>query len=239
MTSHYKVPRRVEPAGFDAQPRFVKVLKLIPPGGYVTFNHFKGVGKDCAGGNLSHACAGVILRRASPHEHILKLDTVRLWCTQINDPGFKNTTARHSVRSCIGGRLQVRRMAARPLLPAIQNGDAWQEENQAGHHRVVCERRKVAEILRRARFDSKITRLLLQPAPDFLEHCSGYLALSPTPLLVVPAAEPSFPHAPQPVAYGGVGPSHHLANAPDAPSLLQIATRQQPVPCDGISRLAD
>ena len=93
--------------------------------------------------------------------------------------------------------------------------------------------------LPRARFESKITRLTLQPAPDFIEYRLWYLALAPAPLLVVPAAEPSFLHAPQPVAYGGVGPNHHLANAPDVPPFLPVATCQQPVLCDGISLLAD
>lgn len=100
MTAHYEVLRRVEPADFDVQPRFAKILKLIPPDGYVTFDHFKGVGKDYAGGDFSHARMCGILRRASPHERILKLDTMRFWCTQINDPGFKSTPPGTASRSC-------------------------------------------------------------------------------------------------------------------------------------------
>ena len=57
MISHYEVLRRVEPADFDVQPRFVKVLKLIPPDGYIAFDHFKGVGKDC-GASRTRVCAG-------------------------------------------------------------------------------------------------------------------------------------------------------------------------------------
>ena len=96
MTSHYEVLRRVEPADFDIQPRFVKALKLIPPDGYITFDHFKGVGKDC-GASRTRVCAGYsgglrrnfeesLARLQSPRGHpavariLLHLDCSLVFC---------------------------------------------------------------------------------------------------------------------------------------------------------------
>ena len=93
MTSHYKVLRQVTPSDLDTHPRFVKVLKAIPPDGYVTFERFRHIEKDRASHGISHACSVGILERISPHERVLKLDTVQFWLTQLNDSGHKNTTS--------------------------------------------------------------------------------------------------------------------------------------------------
>ena len=96
MTSHYKVLRSVTPADLEAHHRFAKVLGMIPPEGYVKFSHFRDIGRNCVSNGIAYACSCGILKRISPHERILHLDSVKFWCTQLNEPGYKNTTTNNS-----------------------------------------------------------------------------------------------------------------------------------------------
>ena len=105
MTSHYSVLRPVEQSDLDACPKLSDVLKMIPPGGRVTFERFRCFGKSHAGRGLAHACAVGILKRVSPHERVLELESVKFWCTQINRPGHKNTTPRHSTKQLYLGAI--------------------------------------------------------------------------------------------------------------------------------------
>ena len=105
MTTHYEVLRPVEPADLDTHARFIKVLKAIPPGGYVTFEQFRRFEKNHAVGGLGHACLRGILKRVSPHERILKLNSVQFWCTQFEEPGYKHTAPQHNTRSSYLGSL--------------------------------------------------------------------------------------------------------------------------------------
>ena len=105
MTTHYEVLRPVEPADLDTHARFVKVLKAIPPDGYVTFEQFRRFEKNHAVGGIGHACLRGILRRASPYERILKLNSVQFWCTQFEEPGYKHITPQHNTRASYLGSL--------------------------------------------------------------------------------------------------------------------------------------
>ena len=105
MTTHYEVLRPVEPADLDTHARFVKVLKAIPPGGYVMFEQFRRFEKNHAVGGIGHACLRGILKRVSPHERILKLNSVQFWCTQFEEPGYKHTAPQHNTRTSYLGSL--------------------------------------------------------------------------------------------------------------------------------------
>ncbi len=54
MITYYAVLRPVTSADLDTRPRFVDVLKAIPPDWYVTFEHFKHVGKHRAAHGIAH-----------------------------------------------------------------------------------------------------------------------------------------------------------------------------------------
>ena len=105
MTTHYEVLRSVEQADLDTQPNVIEVLKSIPPDGYVTFEQFRRFEKNHAAGGLGHACLRGILKRVSPHERILKLNSVQFWCTQFDEPGYKHTAPQHNTRSSYLGSL--------------------------------------------------------------------------------------------------------------------------------------
>ena len=77
MTSHYKILRPVTPADLKPYPRFVKLLKMIPPDGYVTASHFKNIDKYRVRDVISYACSCGILMRVSPHDRVLKLNSVK------------------------------------------------------------------------------------------------------------------------------------------------------------------
>ena len=98
MTTHYRVLRPVEQADLDASPGSAGVLKLIPNHGYVTFDIFGHIEKRRASRGVMHACSVGIFERASPYDRISSLDSVRFWCTQLNDYGHKNTAPTHSTR---------------------------------------------------------------------------------------------------------------------------------------------
>ena len=98
MTSYYEVLRPVAQADLDASPRFAKVLELIPREGYVTLGLFMHLGRKTASGGMTRACAVGILKRVPPYARIMKLDSVKFWCTQINDSGHRNTPKIHNTR---------------------------------------------------------------------------------------------------------------------------------------------
>ena len=98
MTSYYEVLRPAEQADLDASPRFAKVLELIPREGYVTLGRFMHLGRKTASGGMTRACAVGILVRVPPYARIMKLDSVKFWCTQINDSGHRNTPKIHNTR---------------------------------------------------------------------------------------------------------------------------------------------
>ena len=121
MTTHYRVSRPVTPADLDARPGIAGVLKMIPPRGYVTFEQFKHVGKDRAGRGVAHARAIGVLERVPPHERILNLDSVKFWCTQLNEPGHKNTSPDHSTRQLyLGGLSKLNDWLPGRLFPSYK-----------------------------------------------------------------------------------------------------------------------
>ena len=98
MTTHYKVLRPVTPADLKTGNRFAKVLEMIPPDGYMTFGHFKNIEATLASKGVAHACSCGILKRVSPYERVLSMNSVKFWSTQLNESGHKNTTTNHSTR---------------------------------------------------------------------------------------------------------------------------------------------
>ncbi len=105
MTVHYKVLRRVEQADLDSNPKFADILKMIPPDGYATFDHFMQPGKSSPEAGLARDSSLGIIRRASPYEHVTDLDTVRFWITQLNDLGHKKTKPGSSTKRLYLGAL--------------------------------------------------------------------------------------------------------------------------------------
>ena len=43
MNATYEILRPVTPADFDTNPRFVKILRMIPREGHITRDHFKSL----------------------------------------------------------------------------------------------------------------------------------------------------------------------------------------------------
>ena len=98
MTTYYKVLRQVEPEDLNTGPGIVRVLKMIPPDGYVTSEHFKNAGEGRAYRGIRYAYSRGIIKRVSPYEHALSLSTVKFWCTQLNESGHKNSTTEHGTK---------------------------------------------------------------------------------------------------------------------------------------------
>ena len=98
MTSHYEVLRPVAQADLDTRPLFADVLKMIPTSGYTTFEQVRHLGKNIASRGITHACSIGVLRRVSPHDRVLRLDSVKFWRTQLNESGHKNTISKSRTR---------------------------------------------------------------------------------------------------------------------------------------------
>ena len=123
MTTYYEILRPVTPADLDANPRFAEVLKMIPSGRYVTRNHFNNLETNRVYRGLTHACSCGILKRVSPYDRVLKMESVKFWCTQINKPGFKNMTSKSGTK---------------PLyLDAISKLDVWLPGRSFPSHETV------------------------------------------------------------------------------------------------------
>ena len=105
MTTYYKVLRPITSADLGAPARIVKVLKLIPQDGYVTFERFRHLGSSRAAKGLAHACSIGILKRVPPHERIMKLNSVKFWLTQLNDSGHRNTPFRSGTKQSYVDRI--------------------------------------------------------------------------------------------------------------------------------------
>ena len=98
MTTYYKILRQVEPEDLNTSLGIVRVLKMIPPDGYVTSEHFKNAGEGRAYRGIRYAYSRGIIKRISPYEHALSLSTVKFWCTQLNESGHKNSTTEHGTK---------------------------------------------------------------------------------------------------------------------------------------------
>ena len=151
MTTYYEVLRPVTPADLDTRPRFVEVLKLIPSQGHVTSELFRHLGKSRASKGITHACSRGILKRISPHDQILGLNSVKFWLTQLNESGHKNSISKNGTKSLYLQGLKVRCVAAGPLLPVARDGDTRRTDKQAGSHQVVCKHRGDVVLLYRVR----------------------------------------------------------------------------------------
>ena len=98
MTTYYKVLRTVKSSDLVKRPSFAGLLNIIPPDGYVTRDHFRDIEEYHITNGLGHACSIGVLKRVSPFEIILHMESVRFWCTQINDSNLKNTVAKTDTR---------------------------------------------------------------------------------------------------------------------------------------------
>ena len=98
MTTHYEVLRPITPADLHTCSTYVEILKSLPLHGYVTFEMFRHIDKTGSTRCMAYACSRGILKRISPHERILKLDSVKFWVTQLNKSGHKNSVSKHGTR---------------------------------------------------------------------------------------------------------------------------------------------
>ena len=98
MTTYYKVLRTVKPSDLVKRPSFVGLLKIIPPDGYVTRDHFKNIEESRITNGLGYACSIGVLERISSFSIVLNMESVRFWCTQINDSNLKNAVPKTDTR---------------------------------------------------------------------------------------------------------------------------------------------
>ena len=98
MTTHYEVLRPITPADLHTCSTYVEILKSLPLHGYATFEMFRHIDKTGSTRCMAYACSRGILKRISPHERILKLDSVKFWVTQLNKSGHKNSVSKHGTR---------------------------------------------------------------------------------------------------------------------------------------------
>ena len=83
--------RPAEQSDLDAHPRYAGILAPVPPQGHVTSELFRHAEKDRASRGIACACSLGILKRVSPHARILQLDSMRFWCTHLNESGHVNS----------------------------------------------------------------------------------------------------------------------------------------------------
>ena len=89
MSANYEILRPVTPADLDVNPRFVKILKMIPREGHVTRDQFKSLETNAVNKCMLYAVSSGILKRVLIYERVLKLESVKFWCThsiRIKDP---------------------------------------------------------------------------------------------------------------------------------------------------------
>ena len=123
MTTYYEVLRPVESADFDGPARFAKILKALPKQGYVTCEMLRHIDKTSTNRYMSYACSKGILKRVSPYERVLKLDSVKFWVTQLNDSGHKNSMSK---------------LGTKPLyLHSLARFDEWLSGRQFPSHKTV------------------------------------------------------------------------------------------------------
>ena len=126
MTTYYKIMRPVEPKDLDASPGIAEILKMIPSGGCVTFEHFKSAGNTRAKSGIRYARQHGILQKISPYDSVLSLDSVKFWLTQLNESGHKNSTSRYGTKQM--------------YLHGLSKFDAWMPGRSFPSHKtVVCD----------------------------------------------------------------------------------------------------
>ena len=98
MTANYEILRPVTPADLDVNPRFVKILKMIPREGHVTRDQFKSLETNAVNKCMLYAVSSGILKRVLIYERVLKLESVKFWCTQFNKTSHKRTSSNGSTK---------------------------------------------------------------------------------------------------------------------------------------------
>ena len=98
MNANYEILRPVMPADLDVNPRFVKILKMIPREGHVTRDHFKSLETNDVNRCMIYAFSSGILKRVFLYERVLKFESVKFWCTQFNKTGHKRTSPNGSTK---------------------------------------------------------------------------------------------------------------------------------------------
>ena len=98
MSANYEILRPVTPADLDVNPRFVKILKMIPREGHVTRDQFKSLETNAVNKCMLYAVSSGILKRVLIYERVLKLESVKFWCTQFNKTSHKRTSSNGSTK---------------------------------------------------------------------------------------------------------------------------------------------
>ena len=86
------------PADLDANPMFAKVLKIIPLDWHILREHFRNPDKNRVNRSLTCAFSSGILKRISPYDLPLKMESVKFWCTQLNAPGHRHAASEYGAR---------------------------------------------------------------------------------------------------------------------------------------------
>ena len=129
MTTYYEVLRPVTPADLYTRPRFVEILKLIPPQGRVAFEMFSHIDRHRASQGIAHACSCGILKRISPAKQILKFNSVQTWHKSLNKSGHKHSRSEHGTRSL--------------YLRGLSKFDEWLPGRSFQSHETVVNGRKI------------------------------------------------------------------------------------------------
>ena len=101
MSANYEILRPVTPADLDVNPRFVKILKMIPREGHVTRDQFKSLETNAVNKCMIYAVSSGILKRVLIYERVLKLESVKFWCTQFNKTSHKRTSSNGRLKKYI------------------------------------------------------------------------------------------------------------------------------------------
>ena len=123
VSANYEILRPVTPADLDVNPRFVKILKMMPREGHVARDRFKSLETNDVNRCITYAFSSGILRRVFMYERILKLESVKFWCTQFNKTGHKRISPNGSTKKM--------------YLRAIAKLDEWLPDRSFQSHETV------------------------------------------------------------------------------------------------------
>ena len=149
MTTYYEILRPVTPADLDTRPSFVKLLKMIPPGRYVKRDYFKNIKKSSVGKGLTYACSKGILKRISPYEQVMKLKSIKFWCTQFNRSNHKNTVPACSTKNM--------------YLRAVSGLNEWLPGNSFKSYKTVLQDKQIIK---------QVVAKSFANVEELMEHCN-------------------------------------------------------------------
>ena len=80
MSANYEILRPVTPADLDVNPRFVKILRMIPCEGCVTRDHFKSLEANDVNRCMTYAFSSGILKRVFLYERVVSAIKIHSLC---------------------------------------------------------------------------------------------------------------------------------------------------------------